>query len=121
VREIFSSYGDRFQVLSVNDIAVDDISEHLKDVDAVIHAAAPLPGKGDAKALLKVCVYWGDMPVLNNVLTNLFSQGAVDGSLNIIRQAEQAGIKRIIYTSSMATVFNPSGSLTDKGMIVQSR
>jgi nucleoside-diphosphate-sugar epimerase len=39
----------------------------------------------------------------------------LDGSLNVIRQAEQAGIKRIIYTSSMATLLNPSGALSDKG------
>jgi len=74
-------------------VTVDDISEHLKGVDAVIHAAAPLPSKGDSKALLN---------------------GALNGSLNVIRQAEKGGIKRIIYTSSIVAVFNPSGSLTDK-------
>ena len=35
-------------------MAVDDLSEHLQGVDAVIHAAAPLPGKGGPKALVKV-------------------------------------------------------------------
>lgn len=92
-KEVFASYGNKFEAVSVNDVAVDDISEHLRDVDALIHAAAPLPSKGDQKALLN---------------------GALDGSLNIIRQAEKAGIKRIIYTSSIVTVFNPSGTLTDK-------
>jgi nucleoside-diphosphate-sugar epimerase len=90
---MFASYGDKFEAVSVNDIATDDISEYLKGVDAVIHAAAPLPSKGDQKALVN---------------------GALGGSLNIIRQAEKEGIRRIIYTSSIVAVFNPSGSLTDK-------
>jgi hypothetical protein len=41
----------------VNDVAVDDISEYLKGVDAVIHAAAPLPSKGDSKALVNVSLF----------------------------------------------------------------
>jgi nucleoside-diphosphate-sugar epimerase len=118
VGEFFASYGDKFQAVLVNDIAVDDISEHLKGVDAVMHVAAPLPSKGDAKTIVNVRVSRHEKIVLNNVLNKLFFQGALDGSLNIIRQAEQAGIQRIIYTSTMATVFNPSGSVTDKGMIV---
>jgi nucleoside-diphosphate-sugar epimerase len=88
---MFASHGDKFEVVSVDNLAVDNISEHLKGVDAVIHAAAPLPSATDAKGLL---------------------QGALDGSLNVIRQAEKAGIKRVVYTSSMVTVSNPSGSLT---------
>jgi hypothetical protein len=55
-KEIFASYGDKFEVVLVNDVAVDDISEQLKGVDAVIHAAAPLPSKGDQKALLNACI-----------------------------------------------------------------
>jgi len=34
--------------------AMDYTSERLKGVDAVIHAIAPLPGKGDQKELLGV-------------------------------------------------------------------
>jgi len=51
-KEMFASYGDKFEVVSVNDVAVDDISEQLQGVDAVMHTAAPLPSKGDQKALL---------------------------------------------------------------------
>jgi hypothetical protein len=50
---MFASYGDKFEAVSVNDIAVDDISAHLK-FDALIHSAAPHPGKRDLKALLSV-------------------------------------------------------------------
>jgi nucleoside-diphosphate-sugar epimerase len=42
-------------------------------------------------------------------------QGAIEGSLNVIRQAEKAGIKRIVVTGSVAAMVNPQGSFTDKG------
>ena len=51
---MFASYGDKFEAVLVSDIAVDDISAHLKGVDALIHSAAPLSGKGDSKLLLSV-------------------------------------------------------------------
>jgi hypothetical protein len=69
VREFFASYGDKFQAVLVNDIAMDDISEHLKGVDAVMHVAAPLPSKGDPKTIVNVRV---SHLVLNNVLNKLF-------------------------------------------------
>jgi nucleoside-diphosphate-sugar epimerase len=90
-RDIFASY-DKFEVVSVDDLAVDDISVHLKDVNAVIHAAAPLPSATDSKGLL---------------------QSALNGSLNVIRQAEKAGIKRVVYTSSIVTLYNASGTFTE--------
>ncbi|KAF7969594.1 hypothetical protein HWV62_26823 [Athelia sp. TMB] len=92
-QEIFASYGDRFEVVAVNDIAKDDISAHLSGVNAVIHAAAALPSH-----------YKSDIEVLVN--------GAVEGALNVIRQAEKVGVNRIIYTSSIVAVFNSSGTLT---------
>lgn len=36
--------------------------------------------------------------------------------MNVIRQAEKAGITRIVVTSSIATVINPQKSFTDQGM-----
>ena len=56
VKEAFASYGDKFQVIAVNDIAADDLSEHFKDVSAVIHTAAPMASAltGDDDAMLKV-------------------------------------------------------------------
>ncbi|KZP20199.1 NAD-P-binding protein [Athelia psychrophila] len=91
-REIFSSYGDKFEVIAVNDTAKDDVSEAVQGVDAVIHAAAagPVHYKGSIEERLNA---------------------AVEGALNIIRQAEKGGVKRIIYTSSIVAVFNESGTL----------
>jgi nucleoside-diphosphate-sugar epimerase len=91
-REIFASYGDKFEVVTVNDTAKDDISEVVRGVDAVIHAAAPLPSH-----------YTGGIEEL--------IQAAAEGALNIIRQAEKGGVKRTIYTSSIVAVFNEGGTL----------
>jgi hypothetical protein len=53
---MFVSYGDKFEAVSVNDVAVDDISQHLRGIDAVIHAAAPMPREADRKALMDASV-----------------------------------------------------------------
>jgi nucleoside-diphosphate-sugar epimerase len=44
-------------------------------------------------------------------------QGAVEGTTNIIRQAQKAGIKKLVVTSSIASVANPQRSFTDKGAL----
>ena len=59
-RQAFASYGDRFKVVNVDDVATDDISEHLKGVTAVIHTAGPLPSRGDAKFILRVSFFYYD-------------------------------------------------------------
>ena len=74
------------------------------DVDAVIHIAAPLPGKADPAGMI---------------------DGAVGGSLNIIRQAAAKGVKRVVLTSTMLAmldldnvaniVFDTSRVMSDKG------
>lgn len=91
-RKTFASYGDKFEVVNVPDLATDDISDHLVGVSALIHTAAPLPSSGDQKFILR---------------------GAIEGSVNVIRQAAKGGVKKIVYTSSIAAVMNPSGSLTE--------
>jgi nucleoside-diphosphate-sugar epimerase len=70
--------------------------EAFKDVSAVIHSASPLAGR---------------TATLDEILTT-----AVEGTLNVVRQAQQAGIKRIVVTSSIASVKNPTGTYTDKGV-----
>jgi hypothetical protein len=56
----------------VDDIAADDISEHLQGVHAVIHVAAPLPSKRDPKVLLDSSV--SIHAVLSVVLMRLSSE-----------------------------------------------
>ncbi|KAJ7127876.1 hypothetical protein C8R44DRAFT_733286 [Mycena epipterygia] len=93
LKSSYSSYGDRFEVVRIADIAHDQFPEALVGVDAVVHLASPLAGRAEPAALLA---------------------SAVEGTLNVIVQAEKAGIKRMVVTSSIATVQNPNDSFTDQ-------
>ncbi|KAJ7692707.1 hypothetical protein B0H17DRAFT_933830, partial [Mycena rosella] len=81
-------------IVLTSEIAHDKFPEALVGVDAVIHLASPLPGQLEPAALLAT---------------------AIDGTLNTVVQAEKAGIKRIVVTSSIASVMNPQFSFTDQG------
>ncbi|KAF9016980.1 NAD(P)-binding protein [Hymenopellis radicata] len=78
-----TKYGARLEVVDIPDIAVDQFPEALEGVSAVIHTASPLPTRNSPADMLK---------------------GAIEGTLNVVRQAERAGIKKIIVTSSRATL-----------------
>ncbi|KAG6847781.1 hypothetical protein H0H93_006042, partial [Arthromyces matolae] len=91
--ESYKKFGARFKAIEIKDITSDQFPEALEGVDAVIHAAAPLPGKEDTESMIN---------------------SAVEGTLNVVRQAEKAGVKRIVVTSSIVTVINPAGTFTDK-------
>jgi nucleoside-diphosphate-sugar epimerase len=68
----------------VNDLATDDLTAALKGVSVVMHVAAPLPGKADAAGSIKT---------------------AVEGTLNVVRHAEKAGITKIVVTSTFGNMF----------------
>ena len=68
---MFAPYGDKFEVVEIDNIAVGDMSAHLQGVHAVMHVASPLPSKRDPKVLMEVSV-----PIhiiLSAVLTRLSS------------------------------------------------
>lgn len=71
----------------VDDIAKSDLTEALNGVHIVMHVASPLPGR-------------------TSVDTTLNS--AVEGTLNVLRQADKAGIEKIVVTSSVAAILDPS-------------
>ncbi|KAG7092757.1 hypothetical protein E1B28_009082 [Marasmius oreades] len=70
----------RFQVIDIPDIASSGL-EAFKDVQAIIHLASP-PGHASAEEIYK---------------------GSVDGTLNIVKHAERAGVQRIIITGMIQT------------------
>ncbi|KAJ7679751.1 hypothetical protein B0H17DRAFT_1206398 [Mycena rosella] len=72
----------RFEVVEIADIATADYTAAFKGVGAIIHVAAPLPGRADSETALN---------------------SAIEGSLHILREAEKAGIKKFIATGSMVT------------------
>ncbi|KAJ3756096.1 NAD-P-binding protein [Lentinula raphanica] len=72
------------EVVPVNDILSDDISSLLEGVDSVIHIASPLAGQGSPQFMI---------------------DSAINGTMNIFRQAGAAGIKNFVFTSSIVTVY----------------
>ncbi|KAG7448829.1 NAD(P)-binding protein [Guyanagaster necrorhizus] len=79
---------DRFEVIEVADITSGDLSQYLKGVDGIIHAAAPLPGRVDVETAFKI---------------------SIEGSLHILREAVHAKVPRVVVTSSIATFPLPQG------------
>ncbi|KAF8640305.1 hypothetical protein AX16_010200 [Volvariella volvacea WC 439] len=81
------------ELVQVDDIAGGDFTEALKGVDSVVHVASTMPGTGGAEDILN---------------------GALEGTLNILRQATNAGIKKIVLTSSEGTTFSPDADLSGR-------
>ncbi|KAH8806523.1 hypothetical protein DL96DRAFT_1698918 [Flagelloscypha sp. PMI_526] len=90
-KKAYADAGDRVEVFEINDISQDTFTTAFDGIGSLIHSASPLPGKGTPEELL---------------------QAAIEGTLNIIRQAEKAGIKKVVFTSSFATVRNAKNSFT---------
>ncbi|KAJ3876431.1 hypothetical protein F5051DRAFT_411508 [Lentinula edodes] len=93
-RQGYERFKDQLEVVAIADIATDQFPDALKGVKAVIHTAAPISGRvNDAESLLK---------------------GAVEGLLNVIHQAEQAEITRVVVTSTILTAATSAMTFTDK-------
>ncbi|THH07413.1 hypothetical protein EW145_g3401 [Phellinidium pouzarii] len=75
-------HGDKVDVVPIADIVDGDFTEAFKGVGALIHTAAPLAGRQEAEGMLN---------------------SAVKGALNVISQAVNAGVKKIVITSSWGT------------------
>ncbi|KAK7456483.1 hypothetical protein VKT23_010733 [Stygiomarasmius scandens] len=83
-------YGDRFSVIEVANIFRDQIPEDiLRKADAVIHMATPLPSKVPFEEVIP---------------------DSIEGTLNIARQTEKAGIKTLVVTGTVATIINPQNT-----------
>ncbi|TCD66396.1 hypothetical protein EIP91_001387 [Steccherinum ochraceum] len=80
-KELYKVYGDSVEVVAVDDLAKGSFTDILEGVTAVIHQASPTPGRA---------------PSVEEAL-----DGSIDGSLNILGQAEKAGIKNFSYASSL--------------------
>jgi nucleoside-diphosphate-sugar epimerase len=85
VKEVFASFGEKIEIVPVDDIVNSDLSEALKGVDAVEHIAAPLSTRGEPGVIVS---------------------GAVDGTVNVLRQAYAAGVRKFVVTSSIVAVFD---------------
>ncbi|KAF7303873.1 Epimerase domain-containing protein [Mycena indigotica] len=81
LQESFAKY-PQFKVVEIADVATSDYREALDGVGAIIHTAAPLPGRVDNATALKI---------------------AIDGSLHILREATKAGVGKVVVTGSLIT------------------
>jgi len=72
-------------LVKVEDIVSDDLTDALKDVTAIIHVASPLAGSLQPEAMLNT---------------------ALNGTMNILEHAKAAGIKKLVLTSSFVTVWS---------------
>ncbi|KAA1470841.1 NAD(P)-binding protein [Dentipellis sp. KUC8613] len=87
VQAAYASFGDRFQIVVVDDLATDDLTEAFKGVDALIHVGSPLAGKAPTDILIK---------------------SAVEGTLHAVEGALKAGVKKIVVTASILTLASPA-------------
>ncbi|KZT41443.1 NAD(P)-binding protein [Sistotremastrum suecicum HHB10207 ss-3] len=94
MQEAYASYGNKVQVVAVDDIAHSDLRPVLRGVTSVIHVASPLPAKGSAREILR---------------------GAIEGTLNVLRQGYTCGIKKFVVTGSSGSVVGPYEDLLFTG------
>ncbi|KAG6819910.1 putative secondary metabolism biosynthetic enzyme [Arthromyces matolae] len=76
-----------FTLAHVQDIATEDLTQSLKGVDGIIHVASPLVDKGTPEEYIS---------------------SAMEGTLNVLRQAVAAGVNNVVLTSSWATTLDPN-------------
>ncbi|KAF8640271.1 hypothetical protein AX16_010166 [Volvariella volvacea WC 439] len=75
------------ELVQVDDIVSGDFTEALKGVDGVIHVASPMPGTASNAEILN---------------------GALEGTLNILRQATKAGVQKVVLTGTEGATRTPS-------------
>ncbi|KAA1470846.1 NAD-P-binding protein [Dentipellis sp. KUC8613] len=87
VKAAYASFGDRFDIAVVDDLATSDLSAAFKGIDALIHVGSPLANKATPEVLMK---------------------SAVDGTLRVLNAALEAGITKIVVTASIISLASPA-------------
>ncbi|KAF8647119.1 hypothetical protein AX16_006951 [Volvariella volvacea WC 439] len=83
-----------FKAIEISDLIHGQFPEAFEGVYAVVHVATPLAGRVPAEELFDI---------------------TTEGSLNVLRQAERAGVKKIVYTATLAAALTPAYTFTDQG------
>ncbi|KAF5357375.1 hypothetical protein D9758_005866 [Tetrapyrgos nigripes] len=90
IKKSGEKYGEKLRVVEVDDIFNGQIDKEIfKGVDGLIHVATPMPGKTPIQDIIPA---------------------AIKGTLNIIEQAANAGVKSVVVTGSMASLRNPENN-----------
>ncbi|TFY81784.1 hypothetical protein EWM64_g2229 [Hericium alpestre] len=92
VRADYASYGEKFEVAVVDDVAISDLTPALRDVNALVHVASPMPFRASPEDTLR---------------------SAVDGSRRILETALSHNVKKFVITASTATLYTPELAFKD--------
>ncbi|KAG6806290.1 hypothetical protein H0H92_011919, partial [Tricholoma furcatifolium] len=96
-RDTISHRFSALEVVQVDDLTTADLVDVLKDVDAIVHVAVPIPSAGlSAKENLNI---------------------AIEGYLNVLRQAVEANISKVVITGSWSATIDSLGLI--KGHTMQ--
>ncbi|KAI0305657.1 hypothetical protein B0F90DRAFT_1916110 [Multifurca ochricompacta] len=106
VKEGWLSYGHKFEVVAVDDLATGDLTDALKGVGAIVHVAAPLAMAGPPDVVISVRVFRPCHTITLPSFTDTTLSGAVDGTLNVLKQGYAAGVRKFVVTSSISTAFD---------------
>ncbi|KAI0055323.1 NAD(P)-binding protein [Artomyces pyxidatus] len=88
LREGYASFGDKFEVVEVEDLVTSGLAHALNGVDAVMHVASPgVPAAAAPAQMLKV---------------------AVEATVRILEAASAAGVKKVVVTSSIVALASPA-------------
>ncbi|KAA1467423.1 NAD-P-binding protein [Dentipellis sp. KUC8613] len=87
LRAAYKSYGDKFEAVVVDDIALSDWTDALRGVRALIHIASPL-GNGDAPEYVL--------------------RSAVEGTRKVLEAAGAAGVQKVVFTGSISATYDSS-------------
>ncbi|KAF8640261.1 hypothetical protein AX16_010156 [Volvariella volvacea WC 439] len=87
LRTALGKHYPHLELIQADDLAAGDFTEALKGVYGLIHVASPMPGTASAEVTLNA---------------------AIEGTLNILRQAAKAGVTKIVVTGSEGSTYSPS-------------
>ncbi|EJF56274.1 NAD(P)-binding protein, partial [Dichomitus squalens LYAD-421 SS1] len=93
-----------FEAVQIEDIATSDFTEALKDVDAVLHMASPLAGTQTVETTIKASII-----------------SAIEGTLNVLRQATAQGVTKFVLTSSWASLVDPDAKQGYEGLTLSEK
>ncbi|KAF5349859.1 hypothetical protein D9758_014041 [Tetrapyrgos nigripes] len=87
IKRSSEKYGEKLRVVEVDDIFNGQIDKEIfKSVDGLIHVASPMPDKAPLQDIIAP---------------------AIKGTLNIIEQAADAGVKSVVITGALVSLRNP--------------
>ena len=94
LQNLFKEQADRLEFTIVEDFTVPGAFDGAmigKDISGIIHSGSPMPTVGTQKD------------------PDCYILPAIAGTLEVLKSASQAGVARVVYTSSVTAVIEPGG------------